>query len=109
MHEALQASVRFVLGQNPSTAFWIACLLEAWTMDGSLDQNADSGLPGPVADGFDPVHELRTHLMVIALAGGNLDLLYDRLDDDQRRRMIRNIRQSSQALNSLLRAGLLGC
>ena len=47
-------------------------------------------------------HELRTPLSVITLIGDNLDTLYDRLDDDRRRKMIRDIQKHSQALDELI-------
>jgi PAS domain S-box-containing protein len=47
-------------------------------------------------------HELRTPLSVIALISGNLDRLYDHLDDDRRRKMIRDIREHAQVLNDLI-------
>jgi PAS domain S-box-containing protein len=47
-------------------------------------------------------HELRTPLSVITLVSGNLDTLYERLDDDKRRKMIRDIREHTQTLNSLV-------
>jgi two-component system phosphate regulon sensor histidine kinase PhoR len=47
-------------------------------------------------------HELRTPLSVIALIGGNLDNLYDRLDDEKRQKMIRDIREHTQVLNDLI-------
>jgi len=47
-------------------------------------------------------HELRTPLSVIALVSGNLDLLYDRLPDAQRRKMVREIRQHAQVLEDLV-------
>lgn len=47
-------------------------------------------------------HELRTPLSVIALISGNLERLYDRLDDDKRRKMIHDIREHAQVLNNLI-------
>jgi two-component system phosphate regulon sensor histidine kinase PhoR len=47
-------------------------------------------------------HELRTPLSVIALVSGNLDRLYDRLDDEKRQKMIRDIREYAQVLNDLI-------
>jgi signal transduction histidine kinase len=47
-------------------------------------------------------HELRTPLSVIALVSGNLDRLYERLDDEKRRQMVRDIRQHAQVLNDLV-------
>jgi two-component system cell cycle sensor histidine kinase/response regulator CckA len=47
-------------------------------------------------------HELRTPLSILTLVSGNLDTLYDRLDDEKRRKMIRDIREHTQTLNSLV-------
>jgi len=47
-------------------------------------------------------HELRTPLSVITLVSGNLDLLYDHLSDEQRRKMVRDIRQHAQVLEDLV-------
>lgn len=47
-------------------------------------------------------HELRTPLSVITLHSGNLETLYDRLTDDQRRRLIREIRSQADLLNELI-------
>ncbi len=47
-------------------------------------------------------HELRTPLSVITLVGDNLDGLYDRLNDDQRRKLIRDIQKHSQTLDELI-------
>jgi K+-sensing histidine kinase KdpD len=47
-------------------------------------------------------HELRSCLSIITFLSGNLDLLYERLDDEQRRRMIRDIRKHAQKINSFV-------
>jgi PAS domain S-box-containing protein len=47
-------------------------------------------------------HELRTPLSIITLLGGNLERLYDRLEDEKRRKMIRDIRDQAQVLNDLV-------
>jgi PAS domain S-box-containing protein len=47
-------------------------------------------------------HELRTPLSVITLLSGNLDTLYDRLDDPQRRKITRDIRAQARVLNELI-------
>lgn len=47
-------------------------------------------------------HELRNPLSVITLLSGNLDFLYDRLNDDKRRELIREIRTQSRALRELI-------
>lgn len=63
---------------------------------------------GRSEDGQDPgepldlAHELRTSLAIIMLIGGNLDLLYERLTDAERRKMIRDIRKHTQKLNELI-------
>jgi PAS domain S-box-containing protein len=51
-------------------------------------------------------HELRTPLSVITLLSGNMDTLYDRLDDQQRRRITRDIRAQARVLNELI-SGIL--
>jgi PAS domain S-box-containing protein len=47
-------------------------------------------------------HELRTPLSVITLVSGNLERLYDRLGDERRRKLIRDIRDQAQVLNDLV-------
>ncbi len=47
-------------------------------------------------------HELRTPLSVITLISGNLETLYERLDEGKRRKMIRDIREHAQVLNDLI-------
>jgi PAS domain S-box-containing protein len=47
-------------------------------------------------------HELRTPLSVITLVSGNLDTLYERLDDDVRRQMIRDIRAYVREMNHIV-------
>ena len=47
-------------------------------------------------------HELRTPLSVITLLGDNLDTLYDRLNDEKRRQMVRDIQKHTEVLNSLI-------
>ncbi len=47
-------------------------------------------------------HELRTPLSVLTLLVGNLDSLYAVLDEDKRRKLIRNIRGHVQKLNDLV-------
>jgi PAS domain S-box-containing protein len=47
-------------------------------------------------------HELRTPLSVLTLAAGNLDRLYDRLDDSKRRGMVRSMREQIGLLNDLV-------
>jgi len=54
-------------------------------------------------------HELRTSLAIITLLSGNLDLLYERLSDGERRRMIRDIRKHTQQLNDLIDQVLALC
>ena len=51
---------------------------------------------------IDLAHELRTSLAILTLLSGNLDLLYERLDDDRRRRMIRDMRAQMRKLNTLI-------
>jgi signal transduction histidine kinase len=47
-------------------------------------------------------HELRTPLSVITLVSGNLDTLYEQLDDDMRRQMIRDIRSYVREMNHIV-------
>jgi PAS domain S-box-containing protein len=47
-------------------------------------------------------HELRTPLSIVTLLVGNLDRLYQRLDDEGRRKMIRSIRDQISLLNDLI-------
>ncbi len=47
-------------------------------------------------------HELRTPLSIIALHSGNLDTLYDRLADDRRRHLIREVRVQTHLLDDLI-------
>lgn len=47
-------------------------------------------------------HELRTPLSVLTLLSGNLDRLFERLDADKRRKMVRDIREHTQVLNDLI-------
>jgi len=51
-------------------------------------------------------HELGTPLSVITLLGDNLSTLYDRLNDDKRQKMIRDIQKHTQVLNELVDAVL---
>ena len=50
----------------------------------------------------DLAHELRTTLAIITLSSGNLELLYDRLSDQQRQKMIREIRAQVEKLNEFI-------
>ncbi|MCL4294115.1 MAG: response regulator [Anaerolineae bacterium] len=47
-------------------------------------------------------HELRTPLSILTLVSDNLDLLYERLDEQKRRKMIRDIQKQTQILNELI-------
>ncbi|MGD8624898.1 MAG: histidine kinase dimerization/phospho-acceptor domain-containing protein [Anaerolineae bacterium] len=58
---------------------------------------------------IDISHELRTSLAIITLLSGNLDILYERLSNAERRRMIRDIRKHTQRLNDLLEEALQLC
>jgi light-regulated signal transduction histidine kinase (bacteriophytochrome) len=51
---------------------------------------------------IDLSHELRTILAIITLISGNLDLFYERLDEEKRRSMIRDIRTHTRKLNTLI-------
>jgi hypothetical protein len=50
---------------------------------------------------LDISHTLRTQLTIITLLSGNLDLLYEQLDDDKRRAMIKDLRKHTHLLNEL--------
>ncbi|MGD8518285.1 MAG: hypothetical protein PVG54_15075 [Anaerolineae bacterium] len=69
---------------------------------------APSGENSPASDlapselSVDLAHELRTSLAALTLLSGNLDLLYDRLDDVRRRKMIRDMRRHMHRLNTLV-------
>jgi len=52
--------------------------------------------------GVDLSHELRTSLAIITLLSGNLDILYDELDNRKRRKMIRDVRRHTQKLNDII-------
>jgi signal transduction histidine kinase len=54
-------------------------------------------------------HQLRTTLAVITLLSGNLDLLYGRLSDEQRQKIIRDIRAHTQKLNEFIDSVLALC
>ena len=60
------------------------------------------GTGGSQDQPLDISHELRTSLAIITLLSGNLDLLYERLEDDERQRMIRGIRKHTQKVNNLV-------
>jgi PAS domain S-box-containing protein len=47
-------------------------------------------------------HELRTPLSVITLVSGNLDTLYERLDDHRRHKMIQDIRAYVREMNHIV-------
>jgi PAS domain S-box-containing protein len=47
-------------------------------------------------------HELRTPLSIITLISGNLDALYDTLDDTRRRKMIHDLREQARVLDELI-------
>ncbi len=51
---------------------------------------------------LDISHELRTSLAIITLLSGNLDLLYGRLQDAERRKLIRDVRSQIKKLNELV-------
>lgn len=50
---------------------------------------------------LDISHALRTRLTIITLIGDNLDLLYDHLDDEKRRELIRDLCLHTRRLNDL--------
>ena len=78
--------------------------------DPGRDQAAISGSDVahiPVQPGRDISHALRTQLAIITLLSGNLDLLYERLDDEKRRSIIKDLRKHTHELNDLARDLLL--
>jgi PAS domain S-box-containing protein len=50
----------------------------------------------------DVTHELRTPLSILTLISGNLDMLYNQLDDSKRHQMIQEIRAHAQIMNDLI-------
>ena len=64
--------------------------------------NGSLGGNGSDDPAFDLSHELRTSLAVITLISGNLDRLYERLDDGQRRKMIQDLRKHTHKLNGVI-------
>lgn len=54
----------------------------------------------PKRDGLS--HELRTALAIITLLCGNLDRLYERLNEKDRRAIIQNLRKHTYKLNALV-------
>ena len=51
-------------------------------------------------------YELRTRLAIITFLSGNLDLLYERLGDDKRLGLIRDLRKHTQELSGFLESVL---
>lgn len=78
-------------------------------MDQDRDPCEETAASPPGGLDLDLSDAVRTHLTVIALASENLEVLYDLLDEEQRRRMIHSICTSSRALNKLVNSGLLNC
>lgn len=79
---------------------------EAHLPDHHLTVRPESALKGE-ADSLsnsttDLSHELRTSLAIITLLCGNLDRLYERLGDEERRTMIQKMRRQTQRLNELV-------
>ena len=62
-----------------------------------------------VETGLDIAHELRTSLAIITLLSGNLEILYEQLDDDRRRKMIGDIRRQTKRLNAIIGELLVLC
>jgi hypothetical protein len=60
----------------------------------------DAACPQAQPD-LDISHTLRTQLAIITLLSGNLDLFYERLDDEKRRAMIKDLRKHAHVLNNL--------
>ncbi len=89
----------------------------------TIPEDHDAGLPGNLtafhtSEGTQAVlasgvpdeaalsYELRTLLGIITLISGNLELLYERLSDGQRRKMICDLRTYTRKLNDLIDAVL---
>jgi signal transduction histidine kinase len=51
---------------------------------------------------YDLSHEVRTSLAIVTLLCGNLDRLYERLEDDERRRIVQKLRKQMARLNKLV-------
>lgn len=62
----------------------------------------DAALLPDKAPGVEMEHSVRTRLAILTLLSGNLDLLYERLNEDKRRQMIRDIRTHTQVLSELV-------
>jgi hypothetical protein len=57
---------------------------------------------GP-ADGSSELSQaVRNSLAILTLLSGNLDLLWDRLDDGKRKEMVHDLRQQTRVLNGLV-------
>jgi CheY-like chemotaxis protein len=67
-----------------------------------------SGGEGTGGEPHDLLEALRTRLAILTLLSANLDTLYERLGDDKRQQMIRDLRRHSQALNGLFLSLLEG-
>jgi hypothetical protein len=50
---------------------------------------------------LDLSHALRTRLTIVTLISENLDILYDQLDDEKRRKLIRDLCLHTRRLNDL--------
>jgi signal transduction histidine kinase len=68
------------------------------------EANAELAEAGRLKDRFvsNVSHELRTPLSVITLLSGNLDMYYDRWDDDRRQQTIRDLREHARLLKDLI-------
>ena len=71
-------------------------------MVSAIQKAADEGCPAGAQPLSNLSHELRTCLAIITLLSGNLDLLYERLEDAERQKMIRDIRKHTQKLNDMI-------
>jgi signal transduction histidine kinase len=59
--------------------------------------------PHGVSDTFrDLSHEVRTSLAIVTLLSGNLDLFYEQMQEDERRRLVQNLRKQMARLNELV-------
>jgi hypothetical protein len=65
--------------------------------------------PGTRPLELDIVHMLQTRLTILAMVGGDLEPLDDRLDDDRRRLMERTFHRHTRMLNIMVTKGYVDC
>jgi hypothetical protein len=64
---------------------------------------------GMVPIELEVVHMLQTRLTILAMVGGDLEPLDDRLDDDRRRLMERTFHRHTRMLNVMVTKGYVDC